>query len=121
MARWFVQPNNSTYPDASGIVFTSLNTNIIRDARGAFFASQVGSARAIEPDFLTLPVVGVDFPFTLTMPTPDNVLRYRKAMSIAVQDNQTSGVDLTLLTSTPDDTPRFIASSGIPEENSLSS
>lgn len=70
---------------------------------------------------MTLPTPGVDIPFTITQITPDNAWRIRKAFSIAVQNDASTGPGLPLLTATIDDTPRFIASSGIPEESSLSS
>lgn len=119
MARWKVASSVSTYPDATLGNSSSLNTAIIQDKVGAFLCSQLGSARQGMPAFMALPSPGVDIPFENFQSPSFNTSIRAKNFSISLQNNKTSGTPLELLTSTPDDTPRFIASSGFPKENDI--
>lgn len=116
---WTVDPWVSTSPDASNGDRTTVSSNVIRDARGAFYASQLGFARAIEPDFLTLPSPGVDFPFTVFQPNYLNRETRLRSYHKIIQENLTFGSGIGPLTAPIDDTPRFIATSGTPQENSI--
>lgn len=118
-STWKVDPSVSTYPDSSFGDHSSLNVNILQDKVGAFLCSQLGFARANSAAFMALPSPGVDIPFENFQSPSFNAFIRRRGYSISLQNNKTSGTPIEFLTSTPDDIPRFIASSGFPKENAI--
>lgn len=118
-STWKVDSSTSVYPDSLNGDSTSLNTVITQDKLGAFLRSQLGFARGNSAPFLTLPSPGVDIPFINFQNPTFNAQIRAKRFSVALQGNRTSGSPVELLTATIDDTPRFIASSGVPRENAI--